>query len=46
MYIERARRQLTDSNVYTPLDVNPTETMVEKINKRIQESLNIGDIDE
>lgn len=28
VYIEKARRQLSDSNVYTPLDVNPTETMV------------------
>ena len=46
MYIETARCQLSDSNVYTPLDVNPTETMVQKINKRIQESLNKGDIDE
>lgn len=45
VYIKKARRQLGDSNVHMPLDVNPTETMVQKINKMIQESLNKGDID-
>ena len=30
--------------MYTPLEVNPTETMVQKINKRIQESLNKREI--
>lgn len=46
VYIEKARSQLSDSNVYTPLDVNLTETMVQTINKGIQESLNKGDTDE
>ena len=30
-------RQLNDSDVYTPLDGNPTRAMVTKINERIQE---------
>lgn len=46
VYIEKARRQLSDFNVYTPLNVNPTEATVQKINERIQESFNKGDIDE
>lgn len=34
------------SNVYTPLDENTTEAMVQEINERIQESFNKGNIEE
>ena len=37
---------MTDVNVYTPLDENTTEAMVQEINERIQESFNKGNIDE
>lgn len=46
VYIKKARRQMSDPNVYTPLDVHPTEAMLQKINEKIQESFNKGDIDE
>lgn len=44
-YIEKARRQVSDSNVYRPLDEDTTEAMVQEINERIQESFNKGNID-
>ena len=43
---EKAGHQMSDSNVYTPLDENTTEAMVQEINERIQESFNEGNIDE
>ena len=44
-YIEKARRQVSDSNVYRPLDEDATEAVVQEINERIQESFNKRNID-
>ena len=38
--------QLNDSDVYTPLDENPTQTMATKVNEGIHECFAKGNIDE
>ena len=44
-YINEARRQLDDREVYTPLDRDPTEDMAEIINERIKDCHDKGNID-
>ena len=44
-YINEARRQLDDREVYTQLDRDPTEDMAEIINERIKDCHDKGNID-
>ena len=46
VYIHEAMGQLTDSEVYTLLDGDPTRDMVKKINAKIRESWKKGNIDD
>ena len=42
IYIREAMRQLSDQEVYTSLDEDPTKNMVEEINDRIRECYDKG----
>ena len=45
-YIQEAMGQLNDSEMYVPLDGDPTQDMVKKINEKIRESWEKGNIDD
>ena len=44
-YLKEAKKQLDDKEIYQPLVKDPTKDMIKKVNTRIMESYQKGNID-